>query len=103
MSDTTINVDFQETNLNIDFQETSLNINFDSVYTGNSIGLDKYYEFEQSAFLNTWLIFHNLNKKPAVFCENEFGIEIRGEITHIDRNTLQIVFSLPVSGKVYLN
>ncbi len=91
-------------------QEASSTTPTDDSFTTGSLTLDsgsktydKYFEFTQSANLTTWIIVHNLNKKPSVRCTDESGEEIIGEIVDIDANSLTITFSQPTKGKAYLN
>jgi len=64
---------------------------------------DKNLIFTQAVTNTTWVIAHNLNKRPAVQIFDTAGTPLRGQITHIDDNNINIFFNKAVSGKAYLN
>ncbi len=67
-------------------------------YTG-----DKHYIHIQSDATANWVITHNLDKVPAISIVNEGGIEIFGQITHIDKMVSKIKFSTAMRGRAYCN
>ena len=66
-------------------------------------GSDKYYVHNQIAAASTWLITHNLGKRPSVVVEDSAGTTGTGNVEYIDDNNLRVVMSAPFSGKAYLN
>lgn len=66
-------------------------------------GSDKHYTYLQPSASDRWLVEHNLNKFPSVQVVDSAGSIVVGEITYIDRNSLEIKFSGKFSGRAYLN
>lgn len=64
---------------------------------------DLSYVHDQPTATMSWIINHNLNKKPSVRVENLAKDDIFGEIDYINDNTLRIEFAIPVAGTAYLN
>lgn len=56
--------------------------------------------FIQNSISNVWLINHNLGYKPILQIFSSGGIEIDGEILHLNQNTVQIKFNNPLNGEV---
>ena len=66
--------------------------------------LQQEFVFVQVSNLATWNINHNLNKfYPSVWVEDEFGETIIGNVKPIDKNNLQIIFTIPSKGTAYLH
>jgi hypothetical protein len=61
------------------------------------------YEFNQNSPSNTWVITHNLNKRPSVTVIDSAGSEVEGEVTINSLNQITIVFCSAFSGKALLN
>ena len=59
--------------------------------------------YEQKEDASEWIIEHNLNKYPYVVIVDSDGEEFVGKKVYIDNNTIKMVFSMPVSGKAFLN
>lgn len=64
---------------------------------------DKKYEYIKGTPSATWVINHNLGKKPSVTVIDSAGTEVEGQVVHTDINNLIITFSAAFSGKAYLN
>lgn len=67
------------------------------------LGNDKFHKHEQIVVSNSWLINHNLNKKPSVTVTDTADTEISGSVTYLNDITLKINFNAPVKGFAYLN
>ena len=68
-----------------------------------SAGSDKHYTFNQVAAAKTWIITHNLKKKPSVSIVDSAENNVYGDIEYINENQLTITFNSAFSGKAYLN
>ena len=64
---------------------------------------DKHYIHVQSSASIEWVVTHNLDKIPALSIVNESGIEIFGQINHIDKMASKIKFSEAMRGRAYCN
>jgi hypothetical protein len=64
---------------------------------------DKNYVHEQQVSSSTWVITHNLAKFASVGIVDTAGDEVEGEVRHNSINQVTITFSVPVSGKAYIN
>lgn len=51
----------------------------------------------------TFIVNHNLGQFPAVVFVNSSGIELIGDVTYNNANTLTLTFSAAESGWVYCN
>lgn len=62
------------------------------------------YTHIQAVASSTWTVAHNLGSKPGgINVVNGSDVSVYGDIEHLDSNTVQISFSAPVSGKVYIS
>ena len=66
-------------------------------------GGDKTYVFTQATASDTWEIKHNLYKYPSVSIVDSGDNIVYGDVQYIDINTCVCRFSVPFSGKAYLN
>lgn len=66
-------------------------------------GSDSTYEHTQNSAYAVWSVNHNLNKYPSVATFDSAGDEIEGQVKHLNRNSLQIIFSASVGGSAFLN
>ena len=66
-------------------------------------GGDKTYVFTQATASDTWEIKHNLYKYPSVSIVDSGDNIVYGDVQYIDINTCICRFSVPFSGKAYLN
>lgn len=61
------------------------------------------YVHDQQVASASWVITHNMGKKPAVSIVDTADDEVIGEVKYNSNNQLTITFSAPMSGKAYLN
>jgi len=66
-------------------------------------GGDKNYIHVQNTSSATWVISHNLGKKPSVVIVDSADDVVYGEITYIDDNNVTLTFAGAFSGKAYFN
>lgn len=66
-------------------------------------GGDAHFVYEQNMPSATWVINHNLGKKPAAVVVDSTENVVVGDILYNSLNTLTITFVDPFSGKAYLN
>lgn len=73
--------------------------------TSESLGIigDKNFVFNQNVASDLWEINHNLNIFPSVTVVDSGNNIVIGEVTYINENSLQIIFTSPFSGSAYLN
>lgn len=64
---------------------------------------DQSLEFVQATPTLIWDIPHTLTKIPNVTTVDSFGVEMKGQIVYPNATTVQVKFSVAVSGKAYLN
>jgi len=65
--------------------------------------LTQTYTHTQITAATTWLVSHNLNKKPSVTVVDDGENVIIADVEYINENELTIHFTAPTSGKAYLN
>lgn len=61
-------------------------------------GGDKYYLHTQDSPSDTWEYEHNMGRRPAVHTFGTDGVEIDGDVSHIDLNNVRVEFGGPISG-----
>lgn len=61
------------------------------------------YVHDQQVASSTWVVVHNMGKKPSVSIVDTADDEVIGSVTYNSNNQLTISFSSPTSGKAYLN
>ena len=61
------------------------------------------YVHDQQVASASWVIVHNMGKKPSVSIVDTADDEVIGQVTYNSNNQLTLTFSSPVSGKAYLN
>ena len=62
------------------------------------------FTFSQDVPSDVWVITHTLSgKHPSVVVVDSAGTVVVGDIQYSDTNEVTITFSLPFSGKAYLN
>ena len=59
--------------------------------------------FNQTTVATTWAIAHNLGDYPSVTVVDPAGHVMTADVEYVDDNNVLITFTLPVSGKAYLN
>jgi hypothetical protein len=68
-----------------------------------SLTIQNNYVHDQQVASATWVITHNMGKKPSVSIVDTADDEIIAEVKYNSNNQLTLSFSAPVSGKAYLN
>lgn len=63
----------------------------------------KTFVFEQGIASDTWVIHHNLNKKPSVVLVDSTDTEFIAQVEYNDNNTLTVYLNGATKGKAYLN
>lgn len=61
------------------------------------------YTHNQSALSPTWYVAHNLGYNPNVTVVDSAGTHLEADIWYNNLNSLEIRFSIGVSGKAYLS
>ena len=61
------------------------------------------YHHKQSASAVEWEIKHGLGFQPNVTVMDSGGSTIEGELEHLSKNELRVIFSAPISGDAYLS
>ena len=70
----------------------------------NAVIGDKHFTFEQGIASDTWIIQHNLNKRPSVFVVDSANcVQIPDEIVYDSDNQVTVQFISAFAGKAYLN
>lgn len=64
---------------------------------------DKAFVYNQDTLSDTWNIEHNLNKFPSITIVDTGGNIVYGDYIYTDKNNVTLKFSLPISGKAFLN
>lgn len=63
----------------------------------------KGYEHVQSEPLDTWIVRHNLGRKPTVIVTDTSGTIVIGETQYLDNNLVVVKFNHGFSGTVICN
>lgn len=66
-------------------------------------GGDLNFEHSQSPAASTWVVVHNLGKRPSVTVIDSAGDEVEGHLAYDSANQLTLTFSASFSGTAYLN
>ncbi len=61
------------------------------------------FTFEQGVASDTWVITHNLNKRPSITVVDTADNIVDGAYEYIDNNTIKATFNGSFKGKAYLN
>lgn len=61
------------------------------------------YVHDQATASDTWVVTHNMGKKPSVSIVDTADDEVIGQVLYNSNNQLTISFSSAVAGKAYLN
>lgn len=64
---------------------------------------DNHYEHTQAVSSASWVIAHNLGKKPSVTIQDGSGNTVYGDIVYTDANNLTLNFTTAFTGVAYLN
>ncbi len=60
------------------------------------------YTHVQNAASTTWLVVHNLGRYPNVTIVDSAYTEVEGDVTYIDKNTIQLDFSAAFGGQAFI-
>lgn len=61
------------------------------------------YVFEQMIPSASWVIVHNLGRRPNVFVLDSTNREVEGGVQYIDNTTIRLDFAAAFSGTAYLD
>lgn len=61
------------------------------------------YHHKQNASTDVWEIQHGLGFRPNVTVMDSGGSTVEGELEHLSKNELRVIFSAPISGDAYLS
>lgn len=64
---------------------------------------DKTYTHTQSTSTDQWVITHGLGKNPSVSITDSAGTTVHADVIYTSTNTVTIVFSSAMAGKVHFN
>ena len=64
---------------------------------------DKHYTHEQAIASDTWVVHHNLNKKPSIEVVDSADNVWEGDYEYNDLNTVTLHFNGAFTGKAYFN
>ncbi len=68
-----------------------------------SLTVQTNYVHDQQVASATWVITHNMGKKPSVSIVDTADDEVIGQVKYNSNNQVTLTFSSPISGKAYLN
>ena len=74
-----------------------------AVFTLSSAAGGTTFEFDQVVPATTWNITHNLGKFPSITVIDTGDTVVAGEYIYINNNQVTLKFTVPFSGKAYLN
>jgi hypothetical protein len=70
---------------------------------GSSQTLEVAYHHTQSVSSNTWEIEHSLGFYPNITTMDSAGTLVEGELQHLTKYRLRVIFSAPISGQAFLS
>jgi len=79
------------------YKSLGLNTNIKNIKDCNRL-----FVFQQSTASVLWTINHNLNTFPVIIAVDNLGNKLTGLETYVSKNTVTILFSVPVAGTAYL-
>jgi hypothetical protein len=68
-----------------------------------SLTVQNNYVHDQQVASASWVIVHNMGKKPSVSIVDTADDEVIAKVTYNSNNQVTLTFSSPISGKAYLN
>ena len=71
--------------------------------TGVVAGGDKNHVHDQSSASDTWVVTHNLHKRPSVSVVDSAGTQIICEVHYDSDNQVTLTFDDSTAGKAYFN
>lgn len=84
-------------------EEAIEGVSANTVITPHTLRLVTNYVHEQGIASDTWIINHNLNKKPSITIVDSADNVVEGAERYIDENTIEVRFNGAFKGKAYLN
>ena len=70
---------------------------------GLGTSADKHYVHVQNIPASTWVVTHNLNKRPSVVVVDSAENVVVGEVVYNSDNQMTLTFAGSFSGKAYFN
>ena len=85
-------------------EETVEGIDEKTAITPYTLKLATHYVHEQGIASDTWVINHNLNKKPSItVVDTADEIQVPDTIIYNNKDTITVTFLSEFAGKAYLN
>ena len=84
-------------------EESIQGVDEKTAITPHTLKLITHYTHIQGVASDTWIINHNLNKKPSITIVDSADNVVEGAEKYIDENTIEIYFNGAFKGKAYLN
>ena len=84
-------------------EEAIEGVSANTAITPHTLRLVTNYVHEQGVASDTWIINHNLNKRPSIMVVDSADNVVEGAETYIDENTIEVRFNGAFKGKAYLN
>ncbi len=69
----------------------------------NTIRVIESFIYEQGIASDTWVVHHNLDRRPSVTVVDSAGTQVECFVDYVDENTCRICMNAPFKGKAYLN
>lgn len=66
-------------------------------------GSDSNYVHTQTVPDTTWIVDHNLGKRPAVTVVDSGGTQVEGSVQHVSDNRAIVTFTVAFGGTAYCN
>ena len=79
------------------YKSLGLNTNIKNIKDCNRL-----FVYQQDPASVLWTINHNLNTFPVIIAVDNLGNKITGLETYVSKNTVTILFSVPIAGTAYL-
>ncbi len=57
----------------------------------------------QTVPLEVWTVPHNLGGFPSATVVDHLGSKVQADVTYVDENIIQVTFSVPSVGRVFVN
>jgi hypothetical protein len=88
-----------------DHRENHRAVNVSTIDDGLKIDSagDKQFIFTQEDENDVWIIDHGMNKYPSIEVIDSSGSNVEGDIEFSSINSAELRFSIPISGKAFLN
>jgi len=83
-------------------EQPSVNVSVTGVIASGA-DTDKNYVHDQSSASASWVVTHNLNKRPSVSVVDSAGTQIICEVHYDSDNQVTLTFDDSTAGKAYFN